>query len=151
MCKLPPRYDKSPIILPCGHSICKSHSNNAKGHVICNSCGIEHPLPSKTASKQGGFPLNEALARITQVEIGSLDFGETHKEAMKSCAQLEKLLDSIESVLKEPTNFTNEAIGSLECVVQLKGEEMKMKIDEQMNQMFVKLNEYKNECKKKCD
>jgi hypothetical protein len=133
---------ESPVFLPCGHSICKKHSTGVKETVICNTCEIEHELP-----KNGSFPLNLGLAKIIDSQIGSLDLGKEHKEAKKTCKKLEDLLKKFEDTLNDPYNFTHEAIEYLKSVVQLKGEEMKMEIDEKMNRCIKKLDDYKINCK----
>lgn len=135
---------ESPVILPCQHSMCKIHTLEAQGPVICYTCGNDYPLPSSNR----GFPVSEALNIIAQVaDIGTLDFGPVHKEAKNACVRFEKILDTIENVLSDPSNFTHEAISSLAYVVQLKGEEMKLKIDENMERIFRKLNDFSEKCK----
>lgn len=57
------------------------------------------------------------------------------------------LLNEIEDTLKDPFNFTHEAIEFLKNVVQLKGEEMKAEIKKKMDHCLKKLETYKGECK----
>lgn len=135
---------ESPVLLPCSHSICRKHTLDAKGSsIFCNKCGNEHTIPQIS-----GFPHNEALADIISAQIATLDLGLGHNEAKQSCATLDELLTKIEQILQDPFNFTYEAINYLKNVVQLKGEEMKFKIDEKMNGLIGKLEDYKQECKK---
>jgi hypothetical protein len=70
------------------------------------------------------------------------------KEAQEYCARLDEFLTKIEHTLNDPYNFTYEAIKALKDIVQLKGEEMKMEIDNKMNHFINKLDEYNDECKK---
>jgi hypothetical protein len=133
---------ESPVVLPCGHSICKKHSTDVKGPIICITCEIDHEIP-----KNGSFPPNLGLAKMIESEISKLDFGIEYKDAKGSCEKLDDLLNKIEETLNDPYNFTHEAIEYLKNVVQQKGEEMKLEIDEKMNRCFVKLDEYKANCK----
>jgi hypothetical protein len=127
----------SPVLLPCGCSLCKKHTIDVKGPITCYSCEIDHPVPPN-----GGFPHNKALDDIIDAQICNLDFGKEHQEAKHSCENLDELLSKIEELINDPSNFTYEAIGCLKSVVQLKGEEMKMKIDEKMTNFISKLDEY---------
>ncbi len=69
----------SPILLPCGHSVCKHHidKDKTKQSCMCNQCGVRH-------SKCKFYP-NKALSDLIDTQLGSIDFGQTYKEATKSC------------------------------------------------------------------
>lgn len=137
-----------PIILPCTHSICQKHAALSKSldlngsSLFCNACGIQHQIPLN-----GGFTLNLALCEIIDAKIGSLDLGKEHTDAKQACQNFEQLLDKIDNILADPANFIYEAIGFLKNVIQLKGDEMKLRIDEKMNASFEKLREYDDRCK----
>jgi hypothetical protein len=133
---------ESPVSLPCGCCICHKHTIDIKGPILCISCEIEYPLPPS-----GRFPLIKALAEIIDAQIVDIDFGEEHNEAKELCKHLDDLLTNIEDTLKDPYNFTHEAISYLKNTVQLKGEEMKLKIDEQMASLIGKLDKYNEDCK----
>lgn len=60
---------KSPIILPCGHSICKWHADdNDDKSIKCMKCFEEHSIPSN------GFPQNETLIDLIDAEIELLPY-----------------------------------------------------------------------------
>jgi hypothetical protein len=134
----------SPVLLPCSHSICKKHvtDGNKGAAIFCNKCGLEHSIP------QNGFPIQEALAEIIQSQIGNINFGKDHQEANDACTKFDECLNKFEQLLKDPLNFTHEVILSLKDVVQLRGEEAKLKIDLKMNYFFDKLEEYEKDCEK---
>lgn len=131
----------TPVCLPCGHSICQIHVNQNKS-IYCNKCGLEHQIPEK-----GGFPVVEALASIIESKIASLDFGNNHKDAKESCTKLADLINRIDAILNDPCHFTFEEINDLKNEVHIKGELLKVKIDEEMNALLDKLEEYKQTCK----
>lgn len=136
---------ESPVILPCGHSICNLHSIDVKDSVFCSICQIEHTIPIC-----GHFPANKAIAEVINAQNGSLeslDFGRIHREAKNFCQYIEQLITQIENYLKDPYNFTYEAISQLKNVVYLRSEEMKMKIDENANNLITKLDKYNQDCK----
>jgi hypothetical protein len=132
----------SPVLLPCYHSICNKHTLNLKGPITCNKCKLEHPIPPNV-----GFPYNEALAEIIDAQISTLDFGKEHKEAKQSCEHLEQIVKKFKETFKDPLKFVYEAIDYLENVVQFKGDEMKLKIDETVRHHISRMEEYKKNCK----
>jgi hypothetical protein len=136
--------ESSPVLLPCGDPICMKHTvENTEQHVFCHSCGIEHPIPAS------GFPHMKFLNKIinSHFHILKLDFGKEHKKAMQSCERFEQILANIEQLLKDPYTFTYEIITSLKNEVQQKGEEMILKINENMHRFISKLDDYMQECK----
>lgn len=130
-----------PVFLPCSDSICKKHTNQNQESVICHKCGIEHKIP------KGGFPANKALAEIIETEIEKLDFGKTHHQAKESCKLFENELKELEVTLKDPSHYTDQKINDLKNKVQLKGEKLKLRIDQEMDKLFEALKEYERQSK----
>lgn len=133
----------SPVLLPCGDSICKKHTLNCHASILCFLCDIEHPIPAN-----GGFTPIKALAGVIDSRVTILDFGKEHKQAKQSCENFDDLLTKIERFLEDPYNFTYEPIDYLKNMVQLKGEEMILEINEKMHGIQSKLDDYKKECQK---
>ena len=133
---------KSPVILPCSCNICNKHVSNQDINVIrCDKCGVEHQIPTN------GFQSNNALQVIIKAEIANLDFGNVHKEAKKSCESFEEALKHFEVLLKDPHFYTYERINVLKNTVQLKGDELKLRIDQEMKKLFDRLDEYERQSK----
>ena len=133
---------ESPVILPCSDTICKKHVTNQTNDLIrCEKCGIEHSIPTN------GFPTLPFLEEIIKSEIGQLDFGSVHKEAKKSCESFEKALKEFEVLLKDPYFYTHGKISELKNIVQLKGEEIKLRIDQEMKKLIDRLEEYERQSK----
>lgn len=129
----------SPVILPCSHSICRRHVEEVNSDVItCYKCEKDH--------RKQEYTLNQALMQIIEAQIEALDFGEVHKNAKKSCDQLELVIKEIEQLLNDPNNFTHEEINELQRQLELKREEMKKRIDDEFDKFYAKLQDYKNEC-----
>ena len=128
---------ESPVILPCSDTICKKHVSNQRSDIIrCEKCGIEHKIPNN------GFTALPFLEVIIKSEIANLDLGSVHKEAKKSCESLEKALNEFQVLLNDPYFYTHERISELKNSVQLKGEELKLIIDEEMKKFIDRLEEY---------
>ena len=133
---------ETPVFLPCSDSICKKHTNQSNQEsVICHKCGIEHKIP------KDGFPPNKALAEIIEAELEKLDFGKTHHQAKESCKLFENELKELEVTLNDPSHYTKQKINDLKNIVQLKGEELKLRIDQEMDKLFGTLEEYERQCK----
>ena len=133
---------ESPVILPCYHTICKNHvSNQHNGVIRCQQCGDEHQIPTN------GFHPNNSLQEIIEAEIANLELGSVHKEAKTSCESFEKALKEFEVLIKDPNFFTHEKISELKNSVQLKGEELKLIIDEEMKKFIDQLDEYERKAK----
>jgi hypothetical protein len=138
---------ESPVFLPCSHSICQKHTQkrNRDGQlkaVICHTCNIEHPVPTS-----GEFPKNAQLADLIDSRINEFDFGKDYNDAKHSCQQFDEMLTKLEHVLADPRNYSYEMINNMRNKVQLRGEELKMKIDEKMDQVFSQISKYDESCK----
>ena len=115
----------------------------ASGESIrCGKCASEFTIP-----EGDGFLRNESLAEIISAELDQLDFGRVHDEAKRSCEELDHYLREIECSLTDPLNYIHESISDLKNKVQLKGEELKLEIDEKMEKLLNRLDTYENECK----
>ena len=133
---------ESPVILACSCNICYKHvKNQNKDFIQCEKCGVEHQIPTN------GFHSNIALQVIIEAEIANLDFGSIHKEAKISCESFEKALKELDILLKDPYFYTYERISELKNIVQLKGEELKLKIDEEMQKYIYRLEDYERQSK----
>ena len=122
----------SPVVLPCGHSICKKHANQTEKNTSCGMCGIDHLTPSI------GFTEDIILGYITKCQIAYFD------EEKKKCDNLHQQIDNL---LKDPASFTYEEINEIRNQIQLKGEGMKKRIDEEMDHLFEKSKIAENEIK----
>jgi hypothetical protein len=136
----------SPVILPCGCSVCKKHVELRielnEPTILCCPCEIDHPLPTN-----GEFPTNTGLAKIVDAKISALDFGKVHTKAKHLCTRLDEILNDIGNVLKDPFYFTYEAIDYFKNEAQIKVEEMKLKLDNDLARLLAKLDEFQTNCK----
>ena len=133
---------ESPVILPCNDTICKKHVLNQSSDTIrCGKCGVEHRIPTN------GFQPALALQEIIEAEIGHFDFGSVHNNAKKSCELFEEAIKEFEVHLKDPYFYIHERITELRNIVQLKGEELKLVIDQEMKKHFDRLEEYERQSK----
>ena len=117
---------ESPVVLPYNETVYKNmcRINQLKHDLLrCDKCGVEHQIPTN------GFQPNIALQKIIEVGIAGLDFSSVHNEAKQSCESFEKLIQEVEVLLKD----------------QLKGNELKLVIDQEMKKHIDKLDEYERQ------
>ena len=71
---------KAPVILPCGHTICKHHVDEAvtkeRGTIDCLICKKTHEIPAD------GFVSNIALKRLLEVKNHNIDLGDENISAL---------------------------------------------------------------------
>ena len=84
-----------------------------------------------------------------QADIANLDLGneEANKEAKKSCESFQEALKDLESLLKDPYSSSHERIIELKNIVKLKGEDLKLIIDREMNKLVDRLEEHERQSK----
>lgn len=131
----------TPVLLPCGHSICKKHTETNNHQIICAQCGMYHP--------NKGFIVQTALSEIISSQIGSMDFGEEHNEAKRSCERLRDVLSQVDQVLQDPVYYIHETIVALKNQVYVKGEMLKSKLDDYIETLLDILQQYENRCRTK--
>ena len=124
-----------PVILPCGHMICKKHTEENNEKVVCSKCGIEH------LNKE--FVVVEGVADMLEAQLPCLEFGNLHKQATKLCEELRNQLDKNDLMLNDCESHIHEEISSLKNRVMLKSEQLKLSIDETTQEIISDLDEFK--------
>jgi cell fate (sporulation/competence/biofilm development) regulator YmcA (YheA/YmcA/DUF963 family) len=136
---------ESPVILPCSDSICKKHVKDEAREFHCLQCDIIHAVPT------GGFLKNKALAILLVENIQKNKFHPQYESAFDSFKNLEKSVDKMKLLHKDPFYLINEAIGELKRVTDLLRDEFKLKIDREADAIIKELNEYEKACKSNLD
>ena len=134
---------ESPVILPCNDTVCKKHvKDQIKDDFFrCDKCGVENRVPSN------GFQPLPFLEELIKIAKDGLVFCSVNNEAKKSCESFEELLKEIAVALKDPFFLSHERIRVLKNSAQLKGEELKLIIDQEMKTLFDILDDYERQSK----
>jgi hypothetical protein len=135
---------ESPLILPCGDSICKKHvvvEQESKNEYHCVACDVVHGLPS------GGFIENKPLLKLLTANIQQAKFCKQYEIALGSFKNLVKSFEDAKLFHKDPYFFINKTVGDLKTDVDILREEFKLKIDEKADKLIKELDEYEQECK----
>lgn len=135
-----------PVLLPCGHSICKKHAPaGAVDAVSCGQCGRKHMIPNE------GLPDNEPLAVIIATQIPTINAGKTHEKVIEDCESLESLISKAKNVLDDQLYHTQQEVNKMKHKVNHRRKELKLKIDLESEKLIKLLDDYvdkSNDCLK---
>lgn len=126
-----------PVSLPCGHTICKEHTETTDEQILCVQCNVYH------ANK--GFSVNKKFSQIAS-QLTSISFGPEHKNAKKSCETLRDLVTQIDLLIRDPKFYTHEEISVLKNRVHLKSEQIKEEVERRTQKLLDQLEEYEKNC-----
>lgn len=139
---------KEPVILPCGHTICKLHeidrrvkSEQETHSLHCRICNLSHSIP------MNGFPSNRAIETLLHRKLQSIDLGDEHAKALKYCKEFENALNKIRQAKQDPEMEIHSIIADLKNKIDLNREERKKKIDDEAQLLIDELDELERTCK----
>ena len=134
---------EKPVLLPCGHSMCKLHEEEVEGltTIGCNICQVDHNLIS------GGFPRVIALEKLIEKQIEHLHLGDEYNSTFKQYKDFSDLLDRFEKLRKDPEVRIHEEIGDMKAKIDLHREELKSQIDREALMYIDILDQYEQNCK----
>lgn len=127
-----------PVVLPCTHLVCKSHTEIDDEEVTCRKCGESHPNEE--------FKVMEAVNELIRAGLGDLNFGCEHTEATRSCDELKQEIDKNESIFRDMDYFIHESVDTLKNRVHVRSEQLKTQIDEITAELIDDLDEYEKRC-----
>jgi len=139
-CKLCKGVLKDPIILPCGETVCKVHSDEiSKGK--CMSCSGAHLVP------KDGFLENRIVKHQLDFEINKINFNfSKFKGYQKIIQDLNKNLKEMEAIRNDPENYIPEYFGELTRQVDLRRDTLIGDIHKYSDELIQKIEKLKQEC-----
>lgn len=132
---------QSPLLLPCGKSVCRKHLTDittitTKTHEFyCHGCQVRHAIPPD------GFTANDACELLIATH-----FGERHQAALNACHKLEACIVDLDTLQSDPAYRVRELIGEMRREVEVRRDELKSELDERARVMICELDEFVNEC-----
>ena len=136
---------KVPMILPCGHTICKRHvdeavsTNNEPRILECLSCEITHEIPAN------GFAPNIALKRLIEINNREIeDLGDEYNSALH---KFDWLLNEFKRIKTDPKMRLHAVLSDFRNKIDLRREELVREIDRKALEAKEELNKYENDCK----
>jgi uncharacterized UBP type Zn finger protein len=125
-----------PITLVCGYTICKSHldkmindSTNKKNMFNCEMCNKEHYVPN------GGFVINKHIQKALEFKFHDFKPSPIFDECKQIIKETKESADKVQTISNDPENFIYEYFSDLKRKVDLRREELKLKIDEYSDQL----------------
>jgi len=143
-CKICQSVLLDPIILPCGETVCKAHTDEIiKGE--CMLCSEMHTSP------QNGFPSNKIVKNQLDLEVNKISlnfsqFNDYNKIIQDLNRNLNKNLKEIEEIRKDPENYISEYFGELTRQVDLRREIVIEDIHKYSDELIQKIEKLKKDC-----
>lgn len=120
-CKICENTLKSPVFLPCGHSICNKHSTDCT-EIYCKQCKKSYSKP------YNGFALN----------LNSNMF-------LNCWFQIEALHERFRSIKQKPEDFIGDFFSNLKNKIDIKREELKIYLENYSSQLTCDLELIEND------
>jgi hypothetical protein len=135
-CKICSNIYTEPVILPCLHSICKSHLNDID-KAVCIFCKQIHKI-----EETNEIILNESLDKIiTSKMYLTVEESELKKNVEKSLEDTFNLSESLKTKENEVEEFCFEHFSTLVKSINLQKEKLKSKIEEIADRMISQTKE----------
>jgi hypothetical protein len=131
----------TPVLLPCGNSICKKHVSQEMKEYDCPLCADLHQIPA------GGFYPIKALEKQLRAHVQCLSIPSEYETALKSVKSFEKQFEELKQFHQDPYFYVEKVIGNLKSETDLMREKLKVSIDEKANEVIKQLEDYLRECK----
>ena len=139
-CKLCFHLLHDPILLPCGKTICKSHSSEVN-ESQCPLCPETHVMPGK------GFPMNEVAQEMLEIELNKLNINFSQFDECKLLIrELKVSLDGLETLEIDPAYYITEHFQELNRHVDLRREKLLLEIHNRSNQLIEEIEIAHKEC-----
>ena len=133
-----------PIVMPCGNVICKKHLNEILNNIskekntfICGICLEEHQIP------KNGFIVNNRLQKLTKFKLNTLKLSPVFHECTKEIEDAKDNMFKVELLEQNAENYIYEYFEDIKRQVDIRREDLKLKIDEYSDEMIksVELNQ----------
>lgn len=126
---------QSPIVLPCGKSVCQKHiTSQQQQHYFCHSCAHNHIIP------ETGFAANNAVQLLIDLNLGG------YKQAYNACEQLKSALGELEALHADPLAQIALVISALKGEIRTRRDQMIVEIEQKSEHLIVDLESYQREC-----
>ena len=130
---------KQPVLLPCGHTVCKAHETERQemnAEIFCVGCNKTHEIPAN------GYPTNLIVENLLRRNFQNIDFGEEHLKATNAFKELNEFMKKMRQMKKDPESEIHEIVWELKNKIDLRREELKKRIDEEAQKLISELDEF---------
>jgi len=132
----------SPVMLPCGHSLCKSHVISAIDNITCPICLKEHAIPPN------GFINNLTLQQLLNANIQNLDIDkfESRREVKQSCQRLKNKWVELQRLHESPARYVAEYADAEVNKIDIKREQEIEILDKYYGGLIDQIRAFQKEC-----
>jgi len=129
-----------PVILPCGETVCKTHTNEIN-QGKCILCFKTHSVPKE------GFIENRTVKNLLEYKAQKINLNFSQfNDYNKIIQDLNKNLREIEAIRKDPDNYISEYFGELTRQVDLRRETLIEDIHKYSDELIQKIEKLKLDC-----
>jgi len=140
-CKLCKGVLVDPILLPCGETVCKAHTDQiSKGK--CMLCSEMHYVPPKEGFLENKIVKNLLENRANKINLNFSQF----KDYNKIIQDLNNNLKEIETIRKDPENYISHYFSELTIQVDLRRETLIEEIHKYSDELIQKIEKLKQDC-----
>lgn len=135
---------EEPVLLTCGHTICKSHEKDEEKSlekITCPTCNSENIV------SQHGFPSNLLVQNLINFNFNQLNLGAEHIVAVESFRDFKELVEELKRMRENPELEINRVVGNLKNKIDLRREKGKKKLDDEALGLISELDDYEAKCK----
>jgi hypothetical protein len=135
-----------PVIIPCGNSICKKHlpdelfienSNNYEKTFKCDICQIDHFVPRE------GIFINKHIQNALDIKLDTVKQNPVYEKVINGAQQK---LAEIKALDKDPANFIYQHFEDIKREVDLRRENLKLRIDTYSDDIIESIEKNKSTC-----
>jgi len=105
----------------------------------CLVCKDKHDMP------KNGFIINKSLSKILAIELTNVSRGGAYNSLMKLLDDIQKKLNILKLGINNGTDFVKEHCMNLRSDVQLKAEEVILKVNDLSSKIIEKIDEYEKD------
>ena len=136
-----------PVTLPCGYSVCKRHldellENTPKdmNKFDCQLCEEKHYIP------ENGFFVNKRIQNGLNIKLNSLKLNSVYDKCKREITDAKNNIQKLENLQKYPENYIFEYFEELKRQVDLRREELKLKLDNCSDEIIQSIEITKEDC-----
>ena len=130
MCK---RQLESPVLLPCGESLCKKDLKEllvAQDRIRCPFCKREH------VQTHEGFPPDKRIQRMIELQVNQFDFGPVYNNCKRVLKSLTEHFNEFDSLKENLNDFVLNYYVDLKKAVETRRLDLKSQIDNLADQII---------------
>jgi chromosome segregation ATPase len=136
-----------PVTLLCGYSVCKRHlddllENTPKeiNKFECQLCKKKHCIP------EDGFAINKRIQNGLNIKLSTLKVNPVYEECKTEINEAKNNIQKIENLENDPENYSFEYFEELKRQVDLRREELKLKLDNCSDEIIQSIERTKDNC-----